>query len=86
MSILKKATTAASKPHEKANSQDAGMPFRRSNYRWLVVGVGLLVIGYAGLLQPAEFVDSQQFSFALYVAPWFILGGFGTLIYAILKK
>lgn len=62
------------------------MPFHRGNYRWLMGGILLLLMGYSGLLIPNEFVDSKQFSISLYVAPWLILGGFLALIYAILKK
>ncbi|MCX7607213.1 MAG: DUF3098 domain-containing protein [Bacteroidia bacterium] len=68
------------------NPEISSMPFERGNYRWLLVGSLLLLIGYALLMQPDTFVDSREFSLALYVAPWVILGGFGTLIYAILKR
>lgn len=84
MSVSKKTSDA--KLREKDGSQPSAMPFTRTNYLWLILGAVLLVIGYAGLLQPGSFVDSRQFSFALYVSPWFILGGFIVLIYAVLKK
>lgn len=85
MSTEKKVINAPKKlsPAKESSSE---MPFTRANYHWLIIGVVMLIIGYIGLLIPAHFVDSKQFSVALYVAPWFILGGFGTLIYAILKK
>jgi len=35
---------------------------------------------------PGHFVDAREFSPALYIAPVVIMGGFGTLIYAILKR
>lgn len=83
-------TKQSASPSRKAVGRPAGtasdMPFTRANYRWLLIGTALLIGGYAGLLIPGEFVDSKQFSFALYVAPWLILGGFLTLIYAILKR
>jgi hypothetical protein len=50
------------------------------------VGVVLLLIGYSLLLVPSHFVDAKVFSPALYIAPVVIMGGFGTLIYAILKR
>jgi len=62
------------------------MPFRRPNYRLLAIGAALLVLGYGLLLVPNRFVDSRIFSVALYVAPWVILGGIGTLLYAILRR
>ncbi|GIV23662.1 MAG: DUF3098 domain-containing protein [Bacteroidia bacterium] len=64
----------------------SAMPFTRGNYLWLGIGVALLMLGYILLLQPGHFVDSKAFSLALYVAPWVILGGFGSLIYAILRR
>ncbi len=62
------------------------MPFRRLNYLLLAVGAILLLIGYSLLLVPAHFVDAKEFSPALYIAPVVIMGGFGTLLYAILKR
>jgi len=62
------------------------MPFRQQNYRLLGIGVVLLLIGYSLLLVPGHFVDAREFSPALYIAPVVIMGGFGTLIYAILKR
>lgn len=62
------------------------MPFRPQNYRLLAAGAVLLAVGYALLLVPDRFVDSRSFSVALHVAPWIILGGLGTLLYAILRR
>ncbi len=79
--------SVAQKPKTEPSTKSApDMPFMRRNYVWLFIGVAILLAGYVGLLFPGEFVDSKQFSFALYVAPWLIVGGFMTLIYAILKK
>lgn len=86
MSTAKKTTSTTQKGTDRLTNPAADMPFSRANYRWLLIGVVLLIGGYAGLLIPGDFVDSKEFSFALYVAPWLILGGFFTLIYAILKK
>jgi len=78
-----KATSTRKASHTPA--QEA-MPFRQANYRLLGVGVILLLIGYSLLLVPGHFVDAREFSPALYIAPVVIMGGFGTLIYAILKR
>jgi hypothetical protein len=67
-------------------SQESAMPFTRANYMLLIAGALLLLIGYALLLQPGRYVDAREFSLALYVAPWVILGGFGLLIYAVLRR
>lgn len=86
MSAAQKTTSTAPKNLERSSKSPSDMPFHRGNYRWLFIGVTILLVGYVGLMIPGEFVDSKQFSFALYVAPWLIVGGFITLIYAILKK
>lgn len=77
----------STKPQKRFSLSDpSAMPFNRGNYLWVGIGVALLVLGYLLLLQPGHFVDSKEFSLALYVAPWVILGGFGSLIYAILRR
>ncbi len=77
----------ATQEKSAAKSQEtSAMPFTRANYRWLLRGAAVLVLGYALLLVPGEFVDSKEFSVALYVAPWVIVAGFGLLLYAILKR
>ncbi|MCX8112633.1 MAG: DUF3098 domain-containing protein [Bacteroidia bacterium] len=86
MSAEKKLTKVPPKSIEDSTNKTGSMPFSRANYTWLIVGIVLLVVGYVGLLIPSEFVDSKEFSFSLYIAPWFILSGFLTLIYAILKN
>lgn len=77
--------TPTGKSTRPAPAADA-MPFRRLNYLLLAVGAVLLLIGYSLLLVPAHFVDAKEFSPALYIAPVVIMGGFGTLLYAILKR
>lgn len=86
MSVAQKPTSTAPKKTDRSTKPTPDMPFTRHNYKWLFIGVAILLAGYVGLLIPGEFVDSKQFSFALYVAPWLIVGGFITFIYAILKK
>ncbi len=69
-----------------SSPRSEAMPFRRQNYQLLGIGVLMLLIGYSLLLVPGQFVDSREFSPALYIAPVVIMGGFGTLIYAILRR
>ncbi|MCS7162433.1 MAG: DUF3098 domain-containing protein [Bacteroidia bacterium] len=71
---------------KKPKQEENPMPFTRANYQTLIVGVIILVIGYGLLLWPPYFVDSRVFSPALYIAPWVIVGGISTLIYAILRR
>jgi hypothetical protein len=83
--VGKTANLSSAGRRSRASEAEA-MPFRRQNYQLLVVGVVLLLIGYSLLLVPSHFVDAKVFSPALYIAPVVIMGGFVTLIYAILKR
>ncbi|MCS6790889.1 MAG: DUF3098 domain-containing protein [Bacteroidia bacterium] len=83
MKELKTQSPPASKPNLASES---AMPFRKANYRWLGIGSAILVLGYALLVQPSEYMPREQFSLALYVAPVLILTGIGLLVYAILRK
>ena len=56
--------------------------FERRNYVLLLVGVALVVIGFAAMR-----IDNQLESFvSLYLAPLLILGGYLEIIYAILWR
>lgn len=58
------------------------MVFDRQNYVLLLIGVGLVIIGYVMM-----YVDGQVESFiSLYLAPLLILGGYLEIIYAILWR
>jgi hypothetical protein len=80
----KTAAQAAAK--KRPGSDQEAMPFQRKNYRLLILGSLLLILGYALLQAPSHFVDAREFSLALYVAPVVITGGFGVLLYAIIAK
>ena len=66
--------------------------FSKENYIWLGVGVLLLVVGYllmsgGGADNPNEFHADELFSFRrITLAPITVLAGYGTILYAILKK
>jgi uncharacterized membrane protein YidH (DUF202 family) len=59
------------------------LPFGRKNYMLLLVGIGILILGYV-LLSFEQFKDATEFSIALNVAPFVILSGYGFLLYAIM--
>ena len=67
------------------------LPFSKENYVLIAVGIGLLVLGFilmsgGGSDNPEVFSD-KIFSFRrLTLAPLVVMGGFGTVLYAILKK
>ena len=66
--------------------------FSKENYIWLGVGIVLLVVGYllmsgGGSDNPNEFHADQLFSARrITLAPITLLAGYGTILYAILKK
>ena len=66
--------------------------FSKKNYIWLGVGIALLVVGYllmsgGGSDNPNEFHADQLFSARrITLAPITVLAGYGTILYAILKK
>tara|TARA_B110000285_G_scaffold190735_1_gene218117 strand:+ start:2882 stop:3127 length:246 start_codon:yes stop_codon:yes gene_type:complete len=67
-----------------------GFAFNRTNYIWLVAGLGILVIGYI-LMSGGKSEDPKVFSEAIFnfrritLAPIVVLTGYGTIFYAILK-
>ena len=66
--------------------------FSKGNYIWLFVGIILLIVGYllmsgGGAESPNEFHADEIFSFRrITLAPVTVLAGYGTILYAILKK
>jgi hypothetical protein len=71
---------------------DSNFAFSKKNYIWLGIGVVLLVVGYllmsgGGADNPNEFHADELFSFRrITIAPLTVLTGYGTILYAILKK
>ena len=66
--------------------------FSKENYIWLGIGIALLIVGYTlmsggGSENPNEFHADQIFSARrITIAPITVLAGYGTILYAILKK
>ena len=69
---------------------NSNFAFSKENYIWLGIGVALLIIGYllmSGGGYPNEFHADQIFSSRrITLAPITVLSGYGTILYAILKK
>ena len=71
---------------------NSNFAFSKENYIWLGVGVFLLIVGYllmsgGGSENPNEFHADQIFSARrITLAPITVLAGYGTILYAILKK
>jgi len=71
---------------------NSNFAFSKSNYIWLGVGLVLLVLGFllmsgGGSDDPTVFNADELFSFRrISLAPLTVLAGYGTILYAILKK
>ena len=71
---------------------NSNFAFSKENYIWLGIGIVLLVVGYllmsgGGSDNPNEFHADQLFSARrITLAPVTVLAGYGTILYAILKK
>lgn len=69
-----------------------GFAFGRENYRILIIGVVIVVIGYllmvgGGADNPNEFHEDQIFSFRrITLSPIVILAGFVVVLFGIMKK
>lgn len=77
---------------KKANDVNFHFGFRKENYKLLLIGLAINIIGYilmigGGTDDPNVFNEEELFSFTrLTIAPMFIIGGFVVMIYAIMKK
>jgi hypothetical protein len=89
----KKKVAVKQKQPAKAVEKDsrAGFAFGKENYRLLLIGLGLIVIGFllmigGGSDDPSKF-SSDIFNFRrLTLAPILILAGYVVEIFAIMKK
>jgi len=76
---------------ENQKSDRENFAFSASNYKWLGVGVFLLVVGYL-VMSGGGSDDPNVFSYEIFsfrritLSPIIILAGYGTILYAILKK
>ncbi len=67
------------------------LPFTKTNYIYLIAGFVLILIGFilmagGGSDDPAVFNDAIFSMRRLTIAPIVILGGYGVILYAIMKK
>lgn len=77
---------------KKANDVNFHFGFRKENYKLLLIGLAINIIGYllmigGGSDDPNVFKENELFSVTrLTISPILILGGFVVMIYAIMKK
>mgnify|MGYP006268666445 CR=1 FL=1 len=81
------AKTTATSADRAAGSESAAaaLPFSRMNYILLLIGIGVIALGFI-LMSTDDFVDATQFSISLYIAPPITMIGFLSIIYAIMYK
>ena len=70
---------------QKNAQSEVQFPLKKRNIIIISIGIALLFIGNL-ILVPEDFIDVTQFSWALYIAPFFLMGGFIVIIYGIMAK
>jgi hypothetical protein len=76
----------------KNNEQTTDFLFDKINYKFLLIGIGVIVLGFilmsgGGSNNPKVFKEEDLFSFRrIGLAPTLVLIGFGITIYSIFKK
>lgn len=89
--INKKPVQEKKSPAAQKNVSDV-FPFTRDNYKWMIIGVLVLTLGFilmsgGGTDDPTEFAGDTLFSpMRMTIAPLLLLGGFGLVLYSIVKK
>ena len=74
------------------NAKKEGFSFGKENYKILIIGIVVLVIGYmlmigGGSKDPNVFNGDELFSFRrITLSPLVILAGFVVILFAIMKK
>jgi len=82
----------AKKENKKQESPQSSFAFTRENYKIMLVGIALLVIGFllmigGGSDDPNKFTGDELFSFRrITLSPIVILIGFVVVLFAIMKK
>lgn len=76
---------------EKDNKNEKQMPFGRDNYKWVIIGMLFLLVGFllmigGGSNNPNKFNPDIFSARRITFAPILVLIGFGIQIYAIMKK
>lgn len=84
--------TGSSRPSAGGNHAQPTFLFDKENYKWMFIGLGLLLLGFFLLsggkaANPNEFNYNEIYGFRrLTLAPIVIMAGFAVEAYAIMKK
>ena len=81
----------ANKKNIKQGSTDVDFAIGKENFKYIAIGIGILVIGFllmsGGKSDDPNIFNPEIFSFRrITLAPIIVVGGFGFIIWAIMKK
>ncbi len=68
--------------HTETETKPVHFVFAKSNYRWMLISMAIVVIGFLLMTGDTDIYDFRK----IVLAPIVVLGGFGVGFYAILKK
>jgi hypothetical protein len=70
------------KKEENAAAKKVDFVFSKDNYKWLFIGMGIIVLGFILMSGTEDILDFRKIT----LAPIVVIAGFITVTYAILKK
>lgn len=68
--------------HTETETKSVHFVFNKSNYRWMLISIAVVVIGFLLMTGETDIYDFRK----IVLAPVVVLFGFGLGFYAILKK
>ncbi len=71
-----------SKKEENVAAKKVDFVFSKDNYKWLFIGMGIIVLGFILMSGTENVLDFRKIT----LAPIVVIAGFVTVTYAILKK
>ncbi len=71
-----------SKKEESVSTKKVDFVFSKDNYKWLFIGMGIIVLGFILMSGTENVLDFRKIT----LAPIVVIAGFVTVTYAILKK
>ncbi len=71
-----------SKKEENVAAKKVDFVFSKDNYKWLFIGMGIIVLGFILMSGTEDVLDFRKIT----LAPIVVIAGFVTVTYAILKK
>lgn len=70
------------KKEETIAAKKVDFVFSKDNYRWLFIGIAIIVLGFVLMSGTEDILDFRKIT----LAPIVVLAGFATVTFAILKK